>query len=66
MRIKEVAKILYEQFSDGCACNYNGNDEWLPELCDSEECCFGESKDPLFCWKQFLKHYKERNNEPDN
>lgn len=60
MKTEEVAEILFEQFGDGCACNYNGNDEWLPNVCDAEECCLGNGTDELFCWKQLLKHYSER------
>ncbi len=27
--LDEVAQILTDMFDDYCACNYNGNDEWL-------------------------------------
>lgn len=62
--IDEVAQILYDIFNDSCACNYNRNDEWLPDVCDNrDDCMFSEkcTKDNLYCWKQFLKHYDERN-----
>lgn len=55
----EVAEILAEAFKDTCACNFNGNDEWLPMRCD-----FGETVCPdvvgVTCWEQYLKHLDER------
>ena len=30
----EVAELLAEVIGDRCACNVNGNDEWLPMVCD--------------------------------
>ena len=30
----EVAELLAEVIGDRCACNVNGNDEWLPYLCE--------------------------------
>lgn len=59
----EVAQILYEQFGDYCACNYNANDEWLPLVCDDGEFCEKHKTDPLYCWKQLVKHYSERENQ---
>ena len=51
----EVACLLAEMFGDGCACNFNGIDEWLPMKCD-----FAETACPhpvgVACWEQFLKH----------
>lgn len=29
----EVAELLANTFGDECACNWNGIDEWLPEVC---------------------------------
>ena len=59
----KVAEMLYEVYGDPCACNYNNNDEWLSEACeyDFDEC--PEPKDPLGCWKQYVKHYGERRND---
>lgn len=55
----EVACILADAFGDTCACNFNGNDEWLPYYCD-----FAGKKCPnvvgVACWEQYLKHLKER------
>ena len=49
----EVACILAEAFGDDCACNFNGNDEWLPEKCEVIDHC----PDPVgvACWEQYLK-----------
>ena len=51
----EVAELLAEVFSDPCSCNFNGNDEWLPEYCE-----YAETKCPnvdgVICWEQFLKY----------
>lgn len=37
--VHEVAEILAEAFGDTCACNINGNDEWLPEKCELLDAC---------------------------
>ena len=50
----EVAVILADAFGDECACNFNGNDEWLPFKCELIESCpntFG-----VACWEQYLKY----------
>lgn len=64
-----VAQMLCDAIGDPCACNVNGNDEWLPMVCDLQnECPY--PKDGLGCWKQYIKHYGERRadngNEADN
>ena len=55
----EVAELLAEVIGDRCACNVNGNDEWLPMVCD-----FGQTVCPnvygVACWEQYLKHHGER------
>lgn len=55
----EVAVILAEAFKDDCACDFNGNDEWLPAVCD-----FANTACPnpagVACWEQYLKHRPER------
>ena len=58
--VHEVACILAEAFGDDCACNFNGNDEWLPEKCEVIDSC----PDPVgvACWEQYLK-YKDRKEE---
>lgn len=49
----DVAVILAEAMGDECACNVNGNDEWLPKKCELLDVCpdtFG-----VACWEQYLK-----------
>ena len=52
----EVAVILAEAFGDNCACNFNSNDEWLPEKCELLSAC--PNPVGVACWEQYLK-YKE-------
>ena len=49
--VHEVACILAEAFGDDCACNFNGNDEWLPEKCEVIDSC----PEPVgvACWEQY-------------
>ena len=56
----EVAAILADAFGDDCACNFNGNDEWLPYLCELQEAC--PHPCGVACWEQYLK-YKDRKEE---
>ena len=56
----EVAVILADAFGDDCACNFNGNDEWLPYLCELQEAC--PHPCGVACWEQYLK-YKDRKEE---
>ena len=55
----EVAELLANIIGDDCACNINGNDEWLPEVCD-----FRSTSCPdvvgVACWEQYLKHLSEK------
>lgn len=51
----EVAEILAEVTGDDCACNINGNDEWLPDKCELQSACL--SPVGVACWEQYLKHY---------
>ena len=56
----EVAEIIADLFSDTCACNFNGIDEWLPFKCELQDCCpniYG-----VACWEQYLK-YRHCKNE---
>ena len=55
----QVACLLADIFGDTCACNYNGIDEWLPELCDFKDTCCPHPAG-VACWEQFLKHSKAR------
>lgn len=58
--IHQIACMLADIFKDRCACNYCGNDEWLPKVCDlADTSCpdtFG-----VACWEQFVANY---NNKP--
>ena len=51
-----VAQMLDDLFEDSCPCNYSDIDTWLPFVCDDGELC-GDHDDPLYCWKQYIKHY---------
>lgn len=54
--VDKVAELLCLSFGgDTCACNFNGNDEWLWEKCkySETECPFPE--DELGCWKEYVK-----------
>ena len=54
----QVACLLADLFGDTCACNYNGIDEWLPEVCDFKDTCCPNPVG-VACWEQFLKHYQD-------
>lgn len=57
--LDEVAQILADMFDDCCACNYNGNDEWLPQKCKYGMTDCPDPPDHLGCWKEYLLHIKE-------
>lgn len=50
----EVAEILADAIGDDCACNVNGNDEWLSEKCEFQDIC--PNTVGVSCWEQYLKH----------
>ena len=52
----EVAELLRFTFNDDCACNYNGNDEWLPLKCKYGETDCPMPKERLGCWKEFVEY----------
>ena len=55
----EVACIIADLFCDPCACNFNGNDEWLPQHCDfADTCC--PNPVGVACWEQYLKHLDKK------
>lgn len=56
VEVDKVAEMLRIMFDDDCACNYNGNDEWLPMHCKHVEEC-PMPKERLGCWKEFVKHF---------
>lgn len=49
----DVALILSDAFEDSCACNFNGNYEWLPEKCELLDTC--PDVVGVACWEQYLK-----------
>ena len=49
----DVSLILSDVFGDSCACNFNGNDEWLPEKCELLDTC--PDVVGVACWEQYLK-----------
>lgn len=54
----DVACILADFTGDNCACNLNGNDEWLPAVCDLLDAC--PNTVGVACWEQYLKHLPKR------
>lgn len=55
----EVACIIADLLGDTCACNFNGNDEWLPYYCDFVNTCC-PSPVGVACWEQYLKHLDKK------
>lgn len=51
--VHDVAVILSEATGDECACNVNGNDEWLPFKCELQDLC--PDAVGVVCWEQYLK-----------
>lgn len=58
----QIACMLADLFGDVCACNYNGIDEWLGELCDFKDTCCPNPVG-VACWEQFLKYSQSRYTE---
>ena len=57
-----VACIIANLLGNTCACDYSGNDEWLPYYCEfSDNVC--PNVEGVACWEQYLKHKDERRNE---
>lgn len=59
----QVACLLADIFGDTCACNYNGNDEWLPFKCELLDVC--PNTVGVACWEQYLIH-REVNADGDS
>lgn len=57
VEVNKVAEMLSLSFGDDCACNFNGNDEWLWEKCKYAETDCPYPKDEFGCWKEFVKHF---------
>lgn len=61
----EVAEIIAELYADDCACNSDGNDEWLPEFCEfSQTVCPNPAG--VACWEQWLKWREKRKEKPES
>ena len=59
--LEYVAEMMDEIHGDECACNFSGNDEWLPGCCPpSEDGTCPEPPGENECWKQFIKNYDRR------
>lgn len=52
----EVACILADLLGT-CACDYSGNDEWIPQYC--------EFADNVACWEQYLEHMDRKAGEQE-
>ena len=59
LTLEMVAEILAEQFGDECACNVNGNDEWLPMMCHYADVC-PDPPEHLGCWMELLRNKYRR------
>ena len=51
--LEEVAELLANLFGE-CACDVNGNDEWLPLACKYADTECPRPKEENGCWMQFL------------
>ena len=58
----EVACIIADLFGGTCACDYSGNDKWLPQYCDfADKVC--PNTVGVACWEQYLKHIDRKAGE---
>ena len=57
LSVEKVAEMLRHIFNDDCACNYNGNDEWLPMKCKYSDTECPMPIERLACWKEFVKYF---------
>ena len=53
MPFEDVAQMMSNLFGE-CACDVNGNDEWLPQACKYAETECPNPKEKNGCWMQFL------------
>ncbi len=54
MSFEQVADMLSGMFGN-CACDVNGNDEWLPSACKYADTECPHPKEENGCWMQFLQ-----------
>ena len=50
---EDIAQMMSNLFGE-CACDVNGNDEWLPQACKYAETECPNPKEKNGCWMQFL------------
>lgn len=60
VEVDVVAQMFYDFTGDLCPCNFNNNDEWLPEVCELLNECPHPRGDKLACWKQYIEHFQPR------
>ena len=60
----EVACIIADILGDDCACNWNDNDEWLPNHCEFRDTVCPEPVG-VACWEQYLTHLDKKPKEAD-
>ena len=53
MPFEDVAQMMSNLFGE-CACDVNGNDEWLPQVCKYADTECPQPKEKNGCWMQFL------------
>lgn len=53
LSFEQVADMLSGMFGE-CACDVNGNDEWLPLACKYADTECPNQKEENGCWMQFL------------
>lgn len=58
---EKVAAMLRDMYGDDCACNYNGNDEWLCRVCKYADTDCPYPKEQNGCWLELVRHWEERN-----
>ena len=61
----QVATIISDLVGDDCACNVNGNDEWLPQYCEFRDTCC-PNPDGVACWEQYLANLDKRDIKLDD
>ena len=60
----EVACIIADLLGGTCACDYSGNDEWLPYYCEfADNVC--PNVEGVACWEQYLTHKDKREERDD-
>ena len=51
----EAAVVLAEIFGYEHPCNFNGIDEWFPDVCHLAEMCPDGKTAIISCWEQYFK-----------